>query len=81
MNFENILHLSEFREIQQGIPVYTENDEYIGESKVAAKTAILQVLVSRIAMASPGMGLSINTPSSYSFIAIISILQFVRHLY
>jgi K+/H+ antiporter YhaU regulatory subunit KhtT len=43
------------REVQEGIPVVDENGNRIGESKVAAKTGITAVTLSRILMASPGM--------------------------
>lgn len=38
-----------------GIDVYSEDETRIGESKLAAKRAIGQVVVSRIVMAMPGM--------------------------
>lgn len=43
------------RELVDGIPVFTEDGERVGESTVAAKKAITQVTLSRIFMASPGM--------------------------
>lgn len=43
------------RELIEGIQVQTESGEVIGNSKVAAKEAVAQVLPSRIAMAIPGM--------------------------
>lgn len=46
-----------FRELKHGIPVTDENDNRLGESSNAAQQAITQVVVSRILMASPGMGL------------------------
>lgn len=45
-----------FRELKHGIPITDENDNRLGESTNAAKQAISQVVVSRILMASPGMG-------------------------
>lgn len=45
------------RELKHGIPVTDENDNRLGESSEAAQQAITQVVVSRILMASPGMGL------------------------
>lgn len=45
-----------FREIRMGIPVVDSNGNKLGESKVAAKWGITQVVLSRIGMASPGMG-------------------------
>uniref|UniRef100_H2YDI0 Sidoreflexin n=1 Tax=Ciona savignyi TaxID=51511 RepID=H2YDI0_CIOSA len=43
------------RELTEGITVTTKDGEVIGESKTAAKKAIVQVTVSRIGMAVPGM--------------------------
>jgi len=43
------------KEIQDGIPVLDENGNRIGNSSIAAKRAISQVIVSRISMAVPGM--------------------------
>lgn len=53
LNF-GLLHV--FRELQHGIPITDENDNRLGESTKAAQQAISQVVVSRILMASPGMG-------------------------
>lgn len=47
------------RELQHGIPITDENDNRLGESTKAAQQAISQVVVSRILMASPGMGMNI----------------------
>uniref|UniRef100_A0A8C5GQ00 Sidoreflexin n=1 Tax=Gouania willdenowi TaxID=441366 RepID=A0A8C5GQ00_GOUWI len=47
------------RELQHGIPITDENDNRLGESTKAAQQAISQVVVSRILMASPGMGTNI----------------------
>lgn len=44
------------KEIKEGIEVFDENGNKLGQSKVAAKKAIREVVASRIAMASPGMG-------------------------
>lgn len=49
-----------FRELQHGIPITDENDNRLGESTKAAQQAISQVVVSRILMASPGMGTDIS---------------------
>lgn len=43
------------KEIKEGIEVFDENGNKLGQSKVAAKKAIREVITSRIAMASPGM--------------------------
>jgi len=42
-------------EIQEGIQLLDENGEKVGQSSAAAKTAIAQVVISRIFMATPGM--------------------------
>uniref|UniRef100_A0ACB8EJB2 Sideroflexin-1 n=1 Tax=Sphaerodactylus townsendi TaxID=933632 RepID=A0ACB8EJB2_9SAUR len=44
------------RELKHGIPITDENGNRLGESTKAAEQAILQVVVSRILMAAPGMG-------------------------
>ncbi|KAL8561472.1 Sideroflexin-1 [Nucella lapillus] len=43
------------REITNGIPVFDENGNRLGESSRAASSAISQVVVSRVMMATPGM--------------------------
>lgn len=43
------------KEIKEGIEVFDSEGNKIGQSKVAAKKAIREVVTSRIAMASPGM--------------------------
>ncbi|KAL4231603.1 Sideroflexin-1 [Mactra antiquata] len=43
------------RELIDGIPVFDDNGNRIGDSKMAAKSAITQVVFSRIMMAMPGM--------------------------
>ena len=50
------------RELKHGIPITDENDNRLGESTQAAQQAISQVVVSRILMASPGMGRSTPDP-------------------
>lgn len=55
----NLFDLLVFRELQHGIPITDENDNRLGESTKAAQQAITQVVVSRILMASPGMGMNI----------------------
>lgn len=48
-----------FRELKHGIPITDENDNRLGESSKAAQQAISQVVVSRILMAAPGMGMDV----------------------
>ncbi|XP_042908448.1 sideroflexin-1 isoform X4 [Parasteatoda tepidariorum] len=43
------------KEIREGIPVVDKNGNRVGNSQVAAKSAITQVTMSRIGMAMPGM--------------------------
>ncbi|KAH3789981.1 hypothetical protein DPMN_168174 [Dreissena polymorpha] len=43
------------REIMQGIPVFDSKGRRLGESSNAAKSAIAQVVISRVCMATPGM--------------------------
>lgn len=43
------------RELFSGIPIFDQNGNRLGESTMAAKSAITQVVVSRILMATPGM--------------------------
>ncbi|XP_029644803.1 sideroflexin-1 [Octopus sinensis] len=43
------------REIMKGIPIFDERGQRLGESTAAAKSAITQVVFSRILMACPGM--------------------------
>ena len=43
------------RELTNGIPVFDENGNRLGVSRRAATSAIAQVVVSRILMATPGM--------------------------
>ncbi|XP_072042049.1 sideroflexin-1-like [Amphiura filiformis] len=43
------------RELTSGIPVFDADNNRLGDSKAAAKSAITQVAVSRIIMAMPGM--------------------------
>ncbi|CAK8688963.1 sideroflexin-1-like isoform X2 [Clavelina lepadiformis] len=45
------------RELTSGIPVLSDSGERVGESKNAAKKAIIQVTFSRIGMALPGMAI------------------------
>lgn len=46
-----------YRELKFGIPVTDKNGNRLGESKNAAQQAIAQVVVSRIGMAAPAMGM------------------------
>lgn len=43
------------KEIKEGVEVFDEQGKKVGQSKVAAEKAIREVVMSRIAMASPGM--------------------------
>uniref|UniRef100_A0A8D2L657 Sideroflexin-1 n=1 Tax=Varanus komodoensis TaxID=61221 RepID=A0A8D2L657_VARKO len=45
------------RELKYGIPITDENGNRLGESSKAAQQAIVQVVISRILMAAPGMGI------------------------
>ncbi|XP_038045328.1 sideroflexin-1-like [Patiria miniata] len=45
------------QELQNGIPVFDKDGNRIGDSKIAARKAITQVVFSRICMALPGMSL------------------------
>ncbi len=44
-----------YRELKDGIPIVDEDGNKLGNSKIAAKWAIAQVILSRIGMAVPGM--------------------------
>ena len=44
-----------FSELTNGIGIFDENGEKIGQSKKMARVAISQVVLSRILMATPGM--------------------------
>ncbi|XP_057305678.1 sideroflexin-1-like [Hydractinia symbiolongicarpus] len=45
------------RELLHGIPVFDDNGNRLGESKVAARHAVVMTVFSRIVMASPGMAI------------------------
>lgn len=47
--------LMRYRELENGIPVYDENNNHLGDSKAAAVMGISAVVFSRIAMCAPGM--------------------------
>lgn len=51
------------RELKDGIEVFDEQGNKVGQSKEAAKKAIREVVVSRIVMASPGMRKYQSLPS------------------
>ena len=54
--FRIVCNVSMFgRELTNGIPVFDENGNRLGLSKRAAASAIVQVVVSRVLMATPGM--------------------------
>ncbi|KAG7255613.1 hypothetical protein CRUP_036544, partial [Coryphaenoides rupestris] len=66
------------RELKYGIPVTDENDNRLGESPVAAKQAILQVIVSRIGMAVPAMAIPpviMNTLEKKAFMKRFPVLN------
>ena len=65
------------KELQSGIPVFDEDDNRIGESKVAAKSAILQVAVSRVIMAMPGMSKSQIKFNLFDLVLIMMKIAFV----
>lgn len=46
-----------YRELKFGIPIMDEQGNRLGESKKAAQKAIVQVVISRIGMAAPAMGM------------------------
>ena len=48
------------RELTEGIPVFTDDNTRVGSSKVAAGSAIKQVVMSRNIMAMPGMCKSVR---------------------
>jgi hypothetical protein len=50
------LKILNFRELQDGIPVTDANGKRLGDSAIAAKSGITQVVLSRIGMAVPSMG-------------------------
>ena len=56
-----------------GVPIFDENGNRLGESKMAAKSAISQVVFSRIMMATPGM-------SKYYFLISLNIPNFIFHI-
>lgn len=45
------------RELLNGVPVFDENGNKLGDSKIAARNAVVMTVFSRIAMASPGMAI------------------------
>lgn len=64
------------RELKYGTPIYDINGNKLGYSKVAAQYGIGQVILSRIAMALPGMGKSLNNAIflivAISFVSVIT---------
>jgi hypothetical protein len=50
------LFLPHLRELQNGTPVFDDKNNRLGNSTVAARSGILQVIVSRIFMPVPSMG-------------------------
>ncbi|KAG5871858.1 hypothetical protein JTB14_006927 [Gonioctena quinquepunctata] len=53
--FQFLTSYSALRELRLGTPVYDEQNNKLGYSKVAAQSGIGQVIFSRICMALPGM--------------------------
>lgn len=51
-----VLILLLLRELREGVSLIDENGNNVGQSTVAAKKGIFSVCISRILMASPGMG-------------------------
>jgi len=45
------------RELLSGVPVFDENGNKLGDSKIAARNAVVMTVFSRIMMASPGMAI------------------------
>ena len=62
-----------YSELIEGIDVLDENGEVVGQSKAAARSAITQVTLSRIIMATPGMG----NGSFFILLFVISIVSLV----
>ena len=62
-----------YSELIEGIDVLDENGEVVGQSKAAARSAITQVTLSRIIMATPGMG----NGSFFILFFVISIVSLV----
>lgn len=48
-----------WREITDGIPVFDQNGNELGNSAAAAKSGITAVTISRVAMAAPAFGIPI----------------------
>ena len=57
LSFQFFCDLIKCRELENGINIYDEEGNELGRSKIAARKAVSQVVVSRIGMAAPGMGL------------------------
>ena len=50
-----MVFFASFRELQEGVAVFTESGERLGNSRRAANKAIPLVVISRILMATPAM--------------------------
>lgn len=68
------------KEIKEGIEIYDENGNMIGQSKVAAKKAIREVVFSRIAMASPGMRKCAGKINLNLMMMLLLLLSIIYHL-
>ena len=71
--------ISVFSELNNGIAVYDENGEFIGNSKRAAVKAITQVVTSRITIAAPGMCKLLALFQSTSFYSLHQFIATCKH--
>lgn len=59
--------------IRTGVTVMTDSDEAVGESQAAAKEGISKVVVSRMAMAAPGMVTSLAPRLRFLLLALFPV--------